>query len=554
MSRNEANTRKEIIDKALEKAGWSLDDSNQVGMEIPVDGYDAEPWNGVTDYCLYLPNGEVIAVVEAKRQSRDPRVAEQQVRHYVTEIEKHQSFRPFAFMSNGDRMFFWDVGNENKRPVAGFFSLRDLQNLLYIRQNKIPLQQLSVNLAIANRAYQQEAIGRVSERFDEGHRRALVVMATGTGKTRTIMALIEVFLRANQARTVLFVADRDALVRQALDENFKVYLPSEPRDRIRTYNVDYSKRLYVGSSFERYMQNAEFKVSKSATLIEVCNLIDALKISEQNQDVQGDLYEYLLSKLSTAGRNGQFRTPRHIIRMMVRMVDPKPKERIGDLAAGTCGFPVNAYEYILEQHSEPDEQGNPQLIGDLLSDEERECLQTEAFTAYDNDAGMTMLRIGSMNLMLHGIKHPRFFYMDTLSKAFNDEKSLDVVLMNPPFKGKMDESDINPTLPTKCKKTELLFLHLIERVLDMGGRCAVIVPDGVLFGSSKQHQEIRKKIIETHRLDGVVSMPSGVFKPYAGVSTAVLLFTRGGTTDKIWFYDMEHDGFSLDDTAVSDSM
>jgi type I restriction enzyme M protein len=160
---------------------------------------------------------------------------------------------------------------------------------------------------------------------------------------------------------------------------------------------------------------------------------------------------------------------------------------------------------------------------------------------------MTMLRIGSMNLMLHGIKHPRFFYMDTLSKSFEDQKSLDVVLMNPPFKGKMDESDINPTLPTKCKKTELLFLHLILRVLDMGGRCAVIVPDGVLFGSSNQHQEIRKKLIESNRLDGVVSMPSGVFKPYAGVSTAVLLFTRGGTTDKIWFYDMDHDGFSLDD-------
>ena len=247
MSRNEANTRKELIDKALQIAGWNLDDPNQVGIEIPVDGYDAQPWNGVTDYCLYQPNGEVIAVVEAKRQSRDPRVAEQQVRRYVTEIEKHQSFRPFAFMTNGDRAFFWDVGNENKRPVAGFLSVRDLQNLLYIRQNKIPLQQLSVNLAIANRTYQQEAIQRVSERFDEGHRRALVVMATGTGKTRTIMALIEVFLRANQARTVLFVADRDALVKQALDENFKVYLPNEPRDRIRTYNIDYSKRLYVGT-------------------------------------------------------------------------------------------------------------------------------------------------------------------------------------------------------------------------------------------------------------------------------------------------------------------
>ena len=291
-----------------------------------------------------------------------------------------------------------------------------------------------------------------------------------------------------------------------------------------------------GSSFERYMQNAEFKVSKPSTLIEVCNLIDQMKISEQNQDVQGDLYEYLLSKLSVAGRNGQFRTPRHIIRMMVSMVDPKPNERIGDLAAGTCGFPVNAYQHILAHHPL-----------DTLEQEQRDFLQQHAFTAYDNDSGMTMLRIGSMNLMLHGIQHPRFFYTDTLSKGFNDEKSLDVVLMNPPFKGKMDESDINPLLPTKVKKTELLFLHLILRVLDMGGRCAVIVPDGVLFGSSRAHTDLRKRLIEENRLDGVVSMPSGVFKPYAGVSTAVLLFTRGGTTDRIWFYDMEHDGFSLDD-------
>lgn len=160
---------------------------------------------------------------------------------------------------------------------------------------------------------------------------------------------------------------------------------------------------------------------------------------------------------------------------------------------------------------------------------------------------MTMLRIGSMNLMLHGIQHPRFFYKDTLSKDFDDDRTLDVVLMNPPFKGKMDQSDINETLPQKVTKTELLFLHLILRVLDMGGRCAVIVPDGVLFGSSRAHQEIRKRIIEENRLDGVVSMPGGVFKPYAGVSTAVLMFTRGAKTDRIWFYDMEHDGFSLDD-------
>lgn len=305
------------------------------------------------------------------------------------------------------------------------------------------------------------------------------------------------------------------------------------------------------SSFGQYMQTAEFKINKPNLLIEACKAIDEMKISEQNQDVQGDLYEYLLSKLSIAGRNGQFRTPRHIIQMTVEMVEPKPTDRIGDLAAGTCGFPINAYQYILEKHTSPeilyDENGKKQLVGDLLSPEEAEFLQTQALTAYDNDSGMTMLRIGSMNLMLHGIERPRFFYMDTLSKSFNDEKTLDLVLMNPPFKGAIDPGDAHPTLAGKSKKSELLFLHLILRVLDMGGRCAVIVPDGVLFGSSKAHVEIRKKIIEENRLDGVVSMPSGVFKPYAGVSTAVLLFTRGGTTDRIWFYDMEHDGFSLDD-------
>lgn len=307
----------------------------------------------------------------------------------------------------------------------------------------------------------------------------------------------------------------------------------------------------TGSSFQQYMQNAEFKINKPSLLIEACKAIDEMKISEQNQDVQGDLYEYLLSKLSIAGRNGQFRTPRHIIRMMVEMVEPKPIDRIGDLAAGTCGFPVNAYQYILEKYTSPeilyDEKGQKHLVGDMLSPEEAEFLQTVALTAYDNDSGMTMLRIGSMNLMLHGIEHPRFFYMDTLSKTFEDEKSLDLVLMNPPFKGAVDPADAHSTLAGKSKKSELLFLHLILRVLDMGGRCGVIVPDGVLFGSSKAHQEIRKKIIEENRLDGVISMPSGVFKPYAGVSTAVLLFTRGGTTERIWFYDMEHDGFSLDD-------
>ena len=309
----------------------------------------------------------------------------------------------------------------------------------------------------------------------------------------------------------------------------------------------------AGGPFATQMENAEFKINKPNLLIEACRAIDAMQISAQNQDVQGDLYEYLLSKLNTAGQNGQFRTPRHVIRMMVNMCDPRPGERICDPAAGTCGFLVNAWHHLLETHTDPrdiiyDEEGYPHgLTGSKLTKEEWEFSQTKALTGFDSDSGMTMLRIGSMNLMLHGISAPNFRYTDTLSKAFSEERAYDVVLANPPFKGAIDAADVNPTLPVKCKKTEILFLHLFLRLLENGGRAAVIIPDGVLFGSSNAHVDIRKKLIEENRLDGVVSMPSGVFRPYAGVSTAVLLFTKGGTTEKIWFYDMEHDGYSLDD-------
>ena len=308
------------------------------------------------------------------------------------------------------------------------------------------------------------------------------------------------------------------------------------------------------NSFSLYMQNAEFKINKPTLLISACKLIDQMQISQQNQDIQGDLFEYMLGYLNTSGRNGQFRTPRHIIRLMVSMIDPQFDERIGDLAAGTGGFLVNAYQHILAEHTSPDllekdEAGDiHNAIGDLLTSDQREWLQDGAFRGYDNDSGMTMLRIGSMNLMLHGLESPSFFYQDTLSASYDEpDQDYDVILMNPPFKGAVDKDDIHPGLPNTTKKSELLFVHQILRVLDMGGRAAVIVPDGVLFGSSNAHVTLRKKLIEENRLDGVVSMPSGVFKPYAGVSTAILLFTRGGETQDIWFYDMEHDGFSLDD-------
>lgn len=242
---SEETTRKEMIDPQLEKAGWYLRDHSKVRIEIPVDGYDAEPWNGVSDYCLYRENGEVLAVVEAKRTSTDVRLAEAQLTYYVTEIEKHQSFRPFGFLANGLEIHFGDVGIAHKREVFGFFTREDLENLLYLRQNAKPLSSVEINNKIVDRAYQHEAIRRVSEEFANGKRKALIVMATGTGKTRTVMGLIDVFMRSNQARRVLFVADRDALVEQAKEDGFEKFLPQEPCTRLRTYDLDTTKRLYA---------------------------------------------------------------------------------------------------------------------------------------------------------------------------------------------------------------------------------------------------------------------------------------------------------------------
>jgi type I restriction enzyme, R subunit len=244
---NEARTRTLQIDPQLRAADWKLNDRTQVRLEVPVDGYDAEPWNGVTDYCLYDPSGNVLAVVEAKRSSRHARDADEQLRHYVTEIAKKQPFAPFGFMANGHDIWFWEVGLANPRLVAGFFAPVDLERLKFLRQNRRPLEATPINGSIVDRAYQHEAIRRIAEAFAAKRRRALLVMATGTGKTRVAMALIDVFLRANQAQNVLFLADRDALVDQTLTDGFKAHLPHEPRDRIYTHQIDKTKRLFVAT-------------------------------------------------------------------------------------------------------------------------------------------------------------------------------------------------------------------------------------------------------------------------------------------------------------------
>lgn len=305
------------------------------------------------------------------------------------------------------------------------------------------------------------------------------------------------------------------------------------------------------SSFTAEMKDAVFMIPKPSLLQESVRLIDGINMDDA--DTKGDLYEYLLSKLATSGVNGQFRTPRHIIRMMVELMDPSAEDKICDPACGTAGFLINSLEYILEKYTRSesvftDEEGNiHNRIGDMMIPKDWDHFKKDMFYGFDFDA--SMVRIASMNLMLHSIDDPNVRQMDSLSKRYEEENKYTLVLANPPFKGSIDKEDINPSLlkGAKTTKTELLFIKLINRILDLGGRCAVIVPDGVLFGSTKAHKDIRKNLVEENQLEGVISMPSGVFKPYAGVSTAVLLFTKGGETNKVWFYDMESDGYSLDD-------
>ena len=296
------------------------------------------------------------------------------------------------------------------------------------------------------------------------------------------------------------------------------------------------------SAYSKYMDDAIFKLPTPLMLSKVVDALDEIyKLMNETQsaDVRGDVYEYLLAKIATAGVNGQFRTPRHVIRMMVELMDPKANDIICDPACGTSGFLVAAGEYLKETRKEEI----------FYSKEKKDHFMNHMFFGYDMDR--TMLRIGAMNMMTHGIDNPFIEYRDSLSDQNPDRDKYSLILANPPFKGSLDADIVSTDLLKVCKtkKTELLFIALFLRMLRVGGRCACIVPDGVLFGSSTAHKAIRKALIEENRLEAVISMPSGVFKPYAGVSTGILIFTKTGHggTDKVWFYDMKADGFSLDD-------
>lgn len=291
------------------------------------------------------------------------------------------------------------------------------------------------------------------------------------------------------------------------------------------------------STFAHHMKDARFTVPSAGLLSKVVDMLDDVPM--EKRDTNGDLYEYMLSKLATSKHNGQFRTPRHIIELMVTMTAPTPKDRIVDPACGTAGFLVAASEHIREHHEEL-----------FHNPAQRKAFHSSMFSGFDFDS--TMLRIGSMNMLLHGVENPEIAYRDSLSEgAAGAKEQYTLVLANPPFAGSLDYDATAKDLQrvVKTKKTELLFLALFLRLLQPGGRAAVIVPDGVLFGSSKAHKELRRILVEDQKLEAVVKLPSGVFKPYSGVATAILLFTKTGSggTEDVWFYDVRADGLSLDD-------
>lgn len=344
--------------------------------------------------------------------------------------------------------------------------------------------------------------------------------------------------------------------------NFKRKPADEMLMHVQTKVFPFLKEFEGGARFTKAMSNAVFIMPKASLLVEAINIIeqifaeiekDASEGGQAFQDIQGDVYEMLLNEIATAGKNGQFRTPRHIIKLMAELVAPQLGQRIADPACGTGGFLLGAYQYILTdlvRKKDPgklvkDEDGFERAtMSAVLTEQVKEILE-DSFYGYDIDT--TMVRLGLMNLMMHGIDEPKIDYKDTLSKSYNEDNQYDIVLANPPFTGNIDAGDKNPTLQVDTNKTELLFISRIFNMLIPGGTAAVVVPQGVLFGSGKAFVAARKILVEQSELKAVITMPGGVFKPYAGVATAILIFTKAGETRNTWFYEMQQDGYSLDD-------
>ncbi|MGH1388352.1 N-6 DNA methylase [Kordia sp.] len=345
---------------------------------------------------------------------------------------------------------------------------------------------------------------------------------------------------------------------------FKRLPADDMLQHVQRYVFPFIKQLDTEESpFVKHMANAVFIIPKPSLLLEAVKCIDDIfeemeKDASENgqdfQDIQGDVYEMLLNEIASAGKNGQFRTPRHIIKLLAELVNPQLGQRIADPACGTGGFLLGAYQYMVTQldkekdKQQPDEDGFIRSSRSALLTEDVKEILGKSLQGYDID--QTMVRLGLMNLMMHGIDSPQIDYKDTLSKSYYETSEYDVVLANPPFTGSVDKGDIHEELNLKTTKTELLFIERIYNMLRKGGTAGIVIPQGVLFGSGKAYIEARKLMIEKSELKAVVTIPSGVFKPYAGVSTAILIFTKGGETKNVWFYDMESDGYTLDDKRV----
>lgn len=539
---DEQTTRQRLIDKQLNAVGWNVDpnggNTEEVGQEVEVPHQPTESGIGYADYILWDDTGKPLAVIEAKKTSVSPENGRIQAKIYADGLEEEHGQRPVIFYTNGFDIYIWDdTQGYPPRQLFGFYSKDSLQYLVRQRQTRRPLDTVEPKKEIiGERLYQIQAIQQVCERFSNNHRKVLIVQATGTGK---------------EFRRIFKEDEQDLRWSHFKEMPAETMLP-HMRDKVFPH---FQKVAVEGARFGEYMQDAQLLIQKPSLLVIAVLTIDKLPLT--SGDTKGDLYEYMLGKLTTAGIAGQFRTPRHIITKMVEMLAPRPDEIIGDPACGTAGFLVQTMHYLLKEYTSPemvyeDESGEKVYPGDKL-EPHRKHIQSGMFHGFDFD--ITMLQIAAMNLLLHNIETPDIHYMDTLSNRFPErfkgqsEGFFDVIMANPPFKGSLDYDDVHPSLlkKVKTKKTELLFVALILKMLKTGGRSATIVPDGVLFGSSNAHQASRKMLVDDNQLDAVISLPSGVFKPYAGVSTAVIVFTRGGRTDQVFYYDVQADGFSLDD-------
>ncbi len=352
--------------------------------------------------------------------------------------------------------------------------------------------------------------------------------------------------------------EKNAVNKEALRWSYFTKLPSDDMLlHVQSKVFPFIKQLDDANSFfTKHMANAAFLIPSGRMLTEAVKTIDEIykELEKENRfiDAQGDFYEYLLDSLRSSGKNGQFRTPTHIIELITELVEPKLGHKIADPASGTAGFLLAAYKYIIteftsDDYKQRDDNGfvRGTLADKLVDEQAKKILNEETFYGFDIDP--TMIRIGLMNLMMHGITQPKIDYKDTLSKNYNEDNFYDIVMANPPFAGSMDKGDLNPSFTVSSTKSELLFLERIYKMLRMGGTAGVVIPQGVLFGSGKAFITVRKLLIDKCELKAVIAMPSGVFKPYAGVASAILLFTKGGETKDVWFYEMQGDGWSLDD-------